>query len=90
MKNLKQLTKNFKALGNERRLKILKLLLKEDKLAVGEISDRINLSFRSTSKHLKVLENVGLVEWEQVSTNIYYFMSSDIPAEFLKLIGKFS
>ncbi len=90
MKNLKQLTKNFKALGNERRLKILKLLLKEDKLTVGEISDRISLSFRSTSKHLKILENTGFVGWKQAGTNIYYFILSDVSAEFLKLIKKFS
>jgi len=86
MKNIKQLTKNFKALANERRLKILKLLLKKGKLTVGDISDRIPLSFRSTSKHLKVLEGVDFVEWKRVGTNMYYSISSDLPIEIIKLI----
>ena len=87
---MKQLTKNFKALANERRLKILKLLLTKGKLTVGEISDGINLSFRSTSKHLKILGNVGFVEWEQMGTNIYYSVSSVLPAEITKLIKSVS
>lgn len=90
MKSLKQLTKNFKALANERRLKIIRLLLKESRLSVGEISDMINLSFRSTSKHLKILENAGFIEWKQIGTNIYYSTSSDFPTELIKLIKKFN
>jgi len=86
MKNFKKLAKNFKALANERRLKILNFLLKEKKLTVGEISNKINLSFRSTSKHLKVLEGVGFVEWKQVETSVYYSASSGLPAEVVKLI----
>jgi len=86
MKNSKTLSRKFKALGNERRLKIIKELLKRKRLTVGEISDSINLSFRSTSRHLKVLENANLVGWEQVSKNIYYFLSPDAPREFLNLV----
>lgn len=86
MKNSKTLSRKFKALGNERRLKIIKELLKRKRLTVGEISDSIDLSFRSTSRHLKVLESAGLVGWEQMSKNIYYFISSETSKEFLNLI----
>lgn len=90
MKNSKNLSRKFRALGNERRLKIVKELLRHKKLTVGEISDGINLSFRSTSRHLKVLEAAGLISWEQVNRNIYYFISFEIPKEFLNLIKKLS
>lgn len=88
MKNTKSLSRKFRALGNERRLNIIKALLKHKRLTVGEISDNINLSFRSTSRHLKVLENAGFVSWEQVGSNMYYFISPEVSREFLNLVKK--
>ena len=88
MENLKNLSRKFRALGNERRLNIVKELLKYKKLTVGDISEAINLSFRSTSRHLKVLESAGFVSWKQVGKNIYYFISLGIPKEILNLIKK--
>lgn len=90
MTNLKSLSKQFKSLANERRLRILEELLKHKRLSVGEISSKIKLSFRSTSRHLKILENAGFIESEQVSINIYYFISPTAPKEFLYLIKKFN
>ena len=86
MKNLKLLSRKLKALSNERRLRIIEELLKYKRLSVGEISGKIKLSFRSTSRHLKVLENAGFIDSEQVSINIYYFISPEAPKEFLDLI----
>ena len=88
MKNLKNLGRKFKALGNERRLRIIEELLKYKRLTVGGISEKIKLSFRSTSRHLKVLENAGFVSWEQIGINVYYFISPESPREFLDLIKK--
>jgi len=88
MKNIKNLGRKFKALGNERRLRIIEVLLKHKKLAVGEISGKIQLSFRSTSRHLKVLESAGFVSWEQVGINVHYFIYSEAPKEFLDLVKK--
>jgi DNA-binding transcriptional ArsR family regulator len=86
MKNLKLLTKKFKALGNERRLRIIEELTKYKRLSVGEISDKINLSFRSTSRHLRLLENADFISCEHVGINMYYFISPEAPKEFLNLI----
>jgi DNA-binding transcriptional ArsR family regulator len=86
MKNIKILSRKLRALGNERRLKIMEELLRNKKLTVGEISDKIKLSFRSTSRHLKILENADFVNWEQVGINMYYFISPDVLKEFLNLI----
>lgn len=82
------MSRKFRALGNERRLNIIKALLKHKRLIVGEISDNINLSFRSTSRHLKVLESAGFVSWEQVGSNMYYFISPEVSREFLNLVKK--
>ena len=90
MKNFKLLSKKFKALGNERRLKIVEELLKYKRLSVGEISDKINLSFRSTSRHLKILDNANFIDCEHVGINMYYFILPEAPKEFLNLIEKFN
>lgn len=85
MKN-KELVKIFKALGNERRLDILRRIAKNKKMSVGGLGEQMELSFRSVSKHLIVLYSAGLVEVEQDKWNRYYFISSDFPKQFLEFI----
>ncbi len=72
---MKKLTNLFKVLGNERRLKIIKILRAEREMTVGEISNRINLSFKSTSKHLQRLDALGLISHRQVSNKVLYYLS---------------
>jgi len=75
----------FKALGNERRFLIVAYLLKNKELTVGEISKLIDLSFRSTSKHLTVLMNMDLVQGKQVSINKFYSIDrTRFPAQFIR------
>lgn len=69
---VKELEKLFKSLGNRRRLRIIKLLLRNDELAVSDIAQMMKLSVRSTSKHLLHLLNTDLLEKEQRSKNVYY------------------
>ena len=85
---MRNLAKKFKALSNERRLHVIKLLLKHKKLTVGDIADKINLSFRSTSRHLKVLESAGFISWQHVGLNMYYFISPKASKEILDLVKK--
>ncbi len=73
---MKELTKVFKVLANERRLKILKTLLEENELSVTEISERISLSYKSTSKHLVLLERAGFLKDRMVSLNSYYSINN--------------
>ncbi len=50
----RELEKQLKALANRRRLAILKYLKSKREASVGDIAEEINLSFKSTSKHLAV------------------------------------
>lgn len=72
----RELERILKALANQRRLKILLHLKKERKATVGDIADEINLSFRSTSKHLGILLALNIVEREQRSTQAFYNLVS--------------
>lgn len=84
--SVKKLTKTFKALANERRLRILRYLMKEREASVGEISKEINLSFKSTSRHLLILENADLVNHRQEALYIFYFINPEAPKKFLNLL----
>jgi len=66
------LERTFKVLGNRRRLAILALLMGGKRLTVADIADEIRLSFTSTSKHLRLLDHAGLVEYESTGRYIWY------------------
>ncbi len=72
---INQAEKIFKALANRRRLKIIKYLYNNKKASVTELAGHLNLSFKSTSKHLAVLKNADIVEAEQVSLAFFYSIS---------------
>jgi len=51
----------LKALGEETRLRILRLLFTEQ-LSVNEISERLGASQYNVSKHLRIMREAGLLE----------------------------
>ena len=61
----------LKALGELNRLRIVRLLLKEQ-LGVNQISERLKLSQYNVSKHLRVLKEAGLVEMEKQAQQRLY------------------
>jgi len=69
---MRELEKTLKALANRRRLAIIKFLKKQGEKSVGDIAHEINLSFKSTSKHLGVLSAVDIVDREQRSLQMFY------------------
>ena len=54
----------LKALADETRLRMLRLLLKEQ-LSVNQISERLKVSAYNASKHLRVMREAGLLETEK-------------------------
>ena len=60
------------ALGHQTRRDIL-ALLQGGPMPVGEIADQMPISRPAVSKHLRILENAGLVEYTASGTrNIFY------------------
>lgn len=83
---MKEETRILKALANERRLKSLKILFSAGQLPVNEISNRLNLSFKSTSKHLLILERAGFLSRKQIETTVFYSIAKAKPRTFLARI----
>lgn len=79
----------LKALANRRRLEILGFLKKAGEVTVGEIAEHINLSFKSTSRHLGILAYADVLNREQRGPEAYYRISikqDDNIKKLLKII----
>ena len=83
---MKNLERTIKALANLRRLKIVKFLAKNGNVSVSEIASEIRLSFKATSKHLSILTSAGILDKEQKSTNVIYFLHKQPPQVARKII----
>ena len=82
-----ELERQLKVLANRGRLAIINMLRKRKEANVGDIADAIKLSFTSTSKHLNMLEMAGFVEKEQRSLNVYYRITTNVPALLAHLLS---
>jgi ArsR family transcriptional regulator len=71
MKEIKSISRMFKALGDDTRLRILFLLQQKD-LCVCEIVKILDVSQSKASRHLAYLKNAGLVEDRREGVWIYY------------------
>lgn len=69
--------KIFKALSDETRREILKLLSKKD-LTAGEISENFNMSKPSISKHLDILKDAKLISYEKKGQFIIYSINTSV------------
>lgn len=87
---IKKVNKIFKSLGNERRLKILSLLLSEGPMSVSDVSEKINLSLKSTSKHLIILDRAGFVESRQVGLSRIYDIDDEVRRLLVFFFQKFT
>jgi len=72
---LVELERPFKALANRRRLAILRLLSNRREASVSAIASAIKLSLQATSKHLRILAAIGIIEREQRRRNQFYHLS---------------
>lgn len=67
-----ELAKVFKALGDPARVKILSMLLNSDEVCACDFSSSIGKTAATTSHHLRLLREVGLVATEKRGTWVWY------------------
>jgi DNA-binding transcriptional ArsR family regulator len=67
----------LKALGEETRLRILRLLSTEQ-LSVNDISNQLKVSQYNVSKHLRILREAGLVETEKRGAHRLYAIAAGL------------
>lgn len=69
---LEHIAERFRVLGDATRLAILRTLLTDGELNVGEIVERLGMSQANASKHLRVLFEAGIVHRRPAGTAAYY------------------
>jgi len=83
----KENEKILKSLASKRRIAIVIFLKNHKEATVGVIAEKINLSFKSTSKHLGILFSADIVEKEQKNTQCFYRFSVQLPELARKIIS---
>ena len=71
---MKQFTKVMKALSDPNRVKIIKLL-QQKVLCVCELHSALDIAQPSVSKHLKILEEAGLVDFRKEGLWVNYYLT---------------
>ena len=66
----------FQALSSAVRRKIL-AYLSASEMTAGEIVDRFDMSAPSVSKHLRILQNAGLIRAEKKGQYVHYHLVQD-------------
>jgi len=69
--------KFFRALANEERLEIIKLLKKNDEMAAQEVERHFYLEQSTTSHHLNTLRRAGIAKARKEGRNIYYSIDNE-------------
>ncbi len=70
-------TLTLKALADENRLQIIHELLKHE-ASVQDLSNILNIKMYNISKHLKILENSGLVKKRKEGVHRIYHITEDL------------
>lgn len=84
----KDLSRLFKVIGEENRLRIL-CLLKEGERCVCEIFENLELSQNLVSSHLKVLKDLELIKLRQEKQKNYYSINKKVFKKYNLLITNF-
>lgn len=82
---LELIASRFRALSEPVRLSLL-MALQVGERRVGELADLLDTSQPNVSKHLRVLQEAGLVERRQAGTNVFYSVSDPSVYEMCDLV----
>ncbi len=68
----------FKALGNEVRLSVIKLLLKKGELSCQDIQKHFTLSQPTMSHHFSQLIDTGIINVQKTGANHFYSLNQKL------------
>ena len=77
-----------RAIRAYKRREILRMLCHDEKLSVHEIAERLNTTESSASKHLKLLYDLGFVDFEDNPPEKFYFLKIGEIRELFAVYGK--
>lgn len=84
---MKQFIRIMKALSDPNRVRLIKIL-GQQKLCVCELQDLIGLAQSTVSKHMKVLEEAGLVDFHKEGSWIIYQLTTGEESDYARVMLK--
>ncbi|MGG3467935.1 metalloregulator ArsR/SmtB family transcription factor [Neobacillus pocheonensis] len=72
-----EVTKLFKALSDETRMKIAYALTLEDELCVCDVANIVGATTATASHHLRHLKSLGLAKYRKEGKLVYYSLDDD-------------
>ena len=85
-KALNNKAKLFSLLGNEVRLKIVRLFLCYEKMCVCDLADVLEMKQSPISQHLRKLKDGGVLKSERDGMTIFYSIEKDVSNTLKKII----
>ncbi len=79
----------FKSLSNAKRLEILIFLSNGEEKTVTEISTKIHVTLAGTSRHLRILSNLYILNEVGKNGHVYYSINPKMPTAARKVISLF-
>jgi DNA-binding transcriptional ArsR family regulator len=73
-----------RAIRSRIRREILHMLCEQEKISVHGIADRLKITESSASKHLKLLFDLGLIDFEEKFPEKFYFLRIKELKEFFR------
>ncbi len=71
-KIVKRIERVFKGMAHQKRVRILEFIAKQNKTALWQISQGLDIELRNTSHHTDMLEKAGLIEKHQSGLSVYH------------------
>ncbi|MEH6992666.1 metalloregulator ArsR/SmtB family transcription factor [Neobacillus drentensis] len=76
-RNIFEVTKLFKALSDETRMKIAYALTLEEELCVCDVANIVGATTATASHHLRHLKSLGLAKYRKEGKLVYYSLDDD-------------
>jgi len=86
---MQDLVRFFRALGDETRLGLVALLVRQEPgraMCVGRLARELRVTDSAVSQHLRVLKDLGLVHVERRGNRLHYYLDADRLAAYRELI----
>lgn len=85
---IRTLAEVFKAIGDQKRIKIIKLLASsmQDTLCVSDVAEKLKISQPAASQHIKILKSIGLLDENRKGFRVYYSINNQVFYELKKEI----
>lgn len=83
--SIHEVSKLFKALSDDTRLKIAYALTIEEELCVCDVADIVGASTATASHHLRHLKSLGLAKYRKEGKLVYYSLDDDHVKQLIQI-----